>query len=107
MGEYLLNDICLGQGELEAIALCKAINADFLIIDDRLARKAASANNIKITGSLGILLSAKKKGYINTIKPCIESRLIKKKVSDLFILLLPTAFDAIGSFCFYFLSYNL
>ena len=63
----------MGQGELEAIALCKAINADFLIIDDRLARKAASANNIKITGSLGILLSAKKKGYINTIKPCIEN----------------------------------
>lgn len=73
IGKYLLNDICLGQGELEAIALCKAINADFLIIDDRLARKAASANNIKITGSLGILLSAKKKGYINTIKPCIEN----------------------------------
>ena len=73
IGEYLLNDICLGRGELEAIALCKAINADFLIIDDRLARKAASANNIKITGSLGILLSAKKKGYINTIKPCIEN----------------------------------
>ena len=73
IGEYLLNDICLGRGELEAIALCKAINADFLIIDDRLARKVASANNIKITGSLGMLLSAKKKGYINTIKPCIEN----------------------------------
>ncbi len=73
IGEYLLNDICLGRGELEAIALCKVINADFLIIDDRLARKDASANNIKITGSLGILLSAKKKGYINTIKPCIEN----------------------------------
>ncbi len=26
----------------------------------------------------------------------------KKKVSDLFIPLLPTAFDAVGSFCFYF-----
>lgn len=73
MGKYLLNDIYLGKGELEAIALCKAVNADFLIIDDRLARKAASANNIKIMGSLGILLSAKKKGYINTIKPCIEN----------------------------------
>ena len=29
-------------------------------------------------------------------------RSFEKKVSDLFIPLLPTAFDAIGSFCFYF-----
>ncbi|MCL4497463.1 MAG: DUF3368 domain-containing protein [Deltaproteobacteria bacterium] len=73
INKYLINDTRLGKGELEAIALCKAINADFLIIDDKVARKAAVINNIKITGSLGVLLFAKKKGYIKTLSPCIES----------------------------------
>ena len=72
INKYLINDTHLGKGELEAIALCKAVNADFLIIDDKLARKAAVINNIKITGSLGILLFAKKKGYIKSLSPCLE-----------------------------------
>ena len=73
INKYLINDTHLGKGELEAIALYKAVNADFLIIDDKVARKTAVINNIKITGSLGILLFAKKKGYIKTLNPCIES----------------------------------
>ncbi len=73
INKYLINDTHLGKGELEAIALYKAINADFLIIDDKVARKAAVINNIKITGSIGILLFAKEKGYIKTLSPCIES----------------------------------
>ena len=73
INKYLINDAHLGKGELEAIALYKAINADFLIIDDKVARKTAVINNIKITGSMGVLLFAKKKGYIKTLSPCIES----------------------------------
>ena len=73
INKYFINDTHLGKGELEAIALYKAINADFLIIDDKVARKAAVINNIKITGSIGILLFAKEKGYIKTLSPCIES----------------------------------
>ncbi len=73
INKHLIKDTHLGKGELEAMALYKAIDADFLIIDDKLARKAAVINNIKITGSLGILLFAKKKGYIKTLGPCIEN----------------------------------
>ena len=73
INKYLINHTHLGKGELEAIALYKAVNADFLIIDDKVARKAAVINNIKITGSIGILLFAKKKGYIKTLSPCIKS----------------------------------
>ena len=41
-------------------------------IDDLKARKVAISLEIKITGSLGILIKAKEKGYIKQLKPILK-----------------------------------
>ncbi len=66
----------LGAGELEAIILYKELNADILLIDDARVKKFALLNDIKVIGSLGILIKAKENGYISEIKPLLEK--IKK-----------------------------
>jgi predicted nucleic acid-binding protein len=61
----------LGKGELAAISLYKLLSADLLLIDDARAKKVAYLNNIEVMGSLGVLILAKKKGVIATIKPAL------------------------------------
>ncbi len=66
----LLSD--LDRGEAEVIALSQEVNADLVIIDERLARQHARRLGLKLTGTLGILLEAKRKGYVVAVKPLIE-----------------------------------
>ncbi|WP_341878217.1 DUF3368 domain-containing protein [Defluviitalea saccharophila] len=62
----------LHKGEVEVMILAEEINADLCIIDDLLARKYAKYLGLKITGTMGILIKAKEKGYINQIKPLLD-----------------------------------
>lgn len=71
----------LGNGELAAICLYKQLSADLLLIDDARAKKVAYLNNIEVMGSLGVLLLAKKKGLIATIKPSLTLL----RCSDIFV----------------------
>ncbi|MGA1826620.1 MAG: DUF3368 domain-containing protein [bacterium] len=71
----------LGRGEIEAMALYKQLQADYLLIDDKRARKVAKLNQIKVTGSLGILLLAKQEGLISAVKPFLD----QLRTSDIFI----------------------
>jgi predicted nucleic acid-binding protein len=68
----IINAGGLGRGELESMALYKQLNADYLLIDDKRARKIALFNQIRITGSQGILLLAKQKRLIEKVKPFLE-----------------------------------
>jgi predicted nucleic acid-binding protein len=61
----------LGRGELEAMALCKHLRADFLLADDRKARNAAKANNIEVVGTLGLLIVAKRRGMVDALSPLV------------------------------------
>ena len=70
--ELKITKLGLGLGELEAITLYKNLNADVLLIDDNRAKKYAILNDIKVIGSLGILIKAKKEGYIKKLKPFLE-----------------------------------
>jgi len=65
----------LGQGELEAIALYKNKEADFLLIDDRRAKNFAKLNGINVIGSLGVMILAKDKGLIEFIRDDLEKLL--------------------------------
>jgi len=66
-------NISLGQGESEAIVLYKEKNADFLLCDDKKAKKFAQNFGINVIGSLGILIKAKKENLIPEISSLIES----------------------------------
>lgn len=62
----------LHKGEVEVMILAEEINADLCIIDDLLARKYAKYLGYTITGTIGLLLKAKEKGYISEIKPLLN-----------------------------------
>lgn len=70
---YVIAAPGLGLGELEAMALYKAISADQLLVDDERARKVARLNSIQVVGSLGVLLLARRAGLITAIKPRIDA----------------------------------
>jgi predicted nucleic acid-binding protein len=53
----------LGIGEREAISLAIQVKADLLLIDERAGRQAAEARQIKIAGTLAVLLEAALLGY--------------------------------------------
>ena len=64
----------LHRGELEAIVLARELKADFVLLDDHLARKKAKRMGIKIIGTLGVLLLASKNKIITShdAKHCIN-----------------------------------
>jgi len=62
----------LDKGEASAIALASEHENSLLIIDEIKGRKAAKEMGINVTGSLGVLVAAKKKGHIQAVKPLIE-----------------------------------
>lgn len=62
----------LHKGEAEVIVLAKEINADLAIIDDYLARKYAQYLGLTITGTLGVIVKAKRRGFINRVKPLLD-----------------------------------
>lgn len=69
----LLSD--LDRGEAEVIALAQEINADLVIIDERLGRRHAQRLGLILTGTLGVLLKAKEQQLVVEIKPLIEQLL--------------------------------
>jgi predicted nucleic acid-binding protein len=62
----------LGYGESEVIALGVEKKDFILVLDDRKARQTARRLGLKITGLLGILVKAKKRKKIASIKPLLE-----------------------------------
>lgn len=70
--KYVYLDAYADAGETEAMLLYKQMSADWLLIDDKRGRKIAAVNHINTIGSLGVLLSAKKRGLISAVKPKID-----------------------------------
>lgn len=66
----------LDRGESEAIALALDVNAEELLIDERLGRRKAIDLGVSITGLLGILLVAKRQGLITQIRPIMDSLIL-------------------------------
>ncbi|GHV41227.1 nucleic acid-binding protein [Spirochaetia bacterium] len=64
--------LALDPGETEALALYWDTNADLLLIDELDGRQAALAVGIKITGTVGILITAKQKGLVPAIRPLLD-----------------------------------
>jgi hypothetical protein len=62
----------LDRGEAEVIALAQELNAELVILDERLGRRHAERLGLSITGTLGVLLKAKQQGLVPEIKSLIE-----------------------------------
>jgi predicted nucleic acid-binding protein len=52
-----------GDGEWEALALAIQLRADWIILDDLPARRAAEANGLNVIGTLGTLLAGKRSDH--------------------------------------------
>lgn len=59
-------------GEASAIALAAENQPSLLIIDDMKGRKLAQKLNLNITGTLGLILTAKREGFLPQIRPIFD-----------------------------------
>lgn len=62
----------LGRGEASVLALALETTTPIVIIDDAVGRRAARLLNIACTGTLGLLLDAKKIGLITAVGPLLD-----------------------------------
>lgn len=62
----------LDKGESEAIILASEINADWILIDERLGRKVAYERGLPVIGLLGVLRLAKQGNLILHLKPILD-----------------------------------
>jgi len=62
----------LDKGEAEVIILAKEQNIRNVLIDEKIARQQAKVLGLEVIGTLGLLLKAKNKGLISSIRPSIN-----------------------------------
>lgn len=62
----------IDKGESSAIALALETPDSTVILDDYKARKIAQQLGINFTGTIGVIIKAKLKGIIPSIKPYLE-----------------------------------
>jgi len=62
----------LDLGESEAIALAEGIEVVQLLIDEKRGRRVALARKTPIIGTVGILLLAKRRGLLDSIKDILD-----------------------------------
>jgi len=65
----------LGDGEREALALAIELRADWIILDDLSARRSAEATGLNVIGTLGTLVTAKRAGLLQSIRPELDALL--------------------------------
>ena len=63
----------LDAGEAEAIVLASEMEAELLLMDERLGRETARHLGLRYTGVIGVLIEAKRKGLISAVKPHLDA----------------------------------
>lgn len=64
----------LGPGEAAVIATAQRLQARLVLIDERRGRRVAEqAYGLRVKGSAGILVSAKRAGLIKEVRPLLEA----------------------------------
>lgn len=73
LADQLQQERGLDAGEANAIALALELQADDLLIDERLGRQEATRLGLSIIGILGILLIAKQRSLIPKVQPVMDA----------------------------------
>lgn len=63
----------LDDGESQAIALALELGNALLILDDKKARRVARQLELRVTGTIGVLIRAKRQGVISAIAPLLTA----------------------------------
>ncbi|MBV5272629.1 MAG: DUF3368 domain-containing protein [Lamprocystis purpurea] len=66
----------LGKGETQVLAHCLKLPGALAVLDDGAARQCARSLGIPLAGTLGVVLAAKRMGWIAAARPVVE-RLIR------------------------------
>lgn len=67
-----LLELQVDRGEASAVILALELEADLIILDDYKARLSAEKLGMNITGTLGVIIRAKKAGILHSIQPLID-----------------------------------
>jgi len=62
----------LGPGETEVLMLALESREAIVVLDDALARRVAETFGLRLTGTLGLLLDAKRVGLIPAVSPLLD-----------------------------------
>ena len=62
----------LSEVDASVIALAVERKADIVIVDDKVVREAAKKEGLTITGTIGIIIQAKKLGLIESVKEALD-----------------------------------
>lgn len=63
----------LGRGESQVLALGQASPGYAVVLDDLAARSCARNMGVAVIGTLGVVLAARRRGWIQKARPVIES----------------------------------
>lgn len=98
LGDWLIERACaqlallevvrqsIDPGEAEVIALALELGADDVVLDDLDARRFARRSGLQSIGTLGLLLAAKEKGLIDSLRDEIDKlRSVGFRASDALI----------------------
>ena len=62
----------LGKGEAQVLAHCYAQATAVALLDDLAARRCAAALSVRCVGTIGLVLIAKKRGWITHVAPVLK-----------------------------------
>lgn len=65
---FLDDNMRLGLGERDALKLCKQLDADFFIVDDREARRVSRILSIVPLGTCGVIVEACRQDFLSSIE---------------------------------------
>ena len=65
----------LDAGESAAISLALEVSPQWIILDDLRARRLATSLGLMVIGTLGVLIEAKKRGFLTELRPQLDALL--------------------------------
>ena len=63
----------LGAGESSVISLVESLPGSIAVLDDLAGRRCAQALGLPVVGTLGLILMAKRRGFISSVGPALDS----------------------------------